>query len=210
MHFPAPANWEVGWIEVICGSMFSGKTEELIRRVKRADIAKQKVQIFKPAIDDRFSNVSVVSHSEQKAQAITISHPEEILAHVVPESRVIAIDEAQFLAHGVVDVAQKLADRGLRVIVAGLDLDYLGVPFGPMPKLMALAEYVTKMHAICTVCGAPASRSQRVQVKQELPLSSRLASTETSRHETGSPIYVGASESYEARCRQHFRPVVET
>jgi len=207
MHFPAPTQWEVGWIELVCGSMFSGKTEELIRRVKRAQIAKQKVQIFKPAMDNRFSETSVVSHSEQTVVAVAIKHPEEIINAISPESRVIAIDEAQFLHPSIVDICQKLADRGLRVIVAGLDLDYMGVPFGPIPKLMAVAEYVTKMHAICTVCGAPASRSQRVQEKLELPLASRK---EAAKDTDGSPIYVGASESYQARCRQHFRPFIET
>lgn len=196
--------------------MFSGKTEELIRRVKRAQIARQKVQIFKPELDKRFCEMSVVSHSEQKLQAVAIAHPEEIFSHISAESKVIAVDEAQFFAPAIVDVCQKLANNGLRVIVAGLDLDFRGVPFGSIPTLMAVAEHVTKMHAICTVCGSPASRSQRVQERAELPLNGRSAAVlaaEEKRQENGdpeSPIYVGAAESYEARCRLHFRPVVET
>ena len=181
----------MGWVEVICGSMFSGKTEELIRRIKRAQIAKQKVQIFKSRIDDRYSVDHVTSHSELKADAKCIQNPEEILMLLEDNTRVVAIDEAQFLAPSVVEVSQRLANRGLRVIIAGLDLDYRGVPFGPMPLLMAIAESVTKMSAICTVCGNPASRSQRLKVEGTVGQDQ---------------VLVGATEFYEARCRRCFEP----
>lgn len=180
--------WNTGWVEVICGSMFSGKTEELIRRIKRAQIAKVKIQVFKPAIDNRYSAEHVTSHSSQKLNAQCIQHPEEILGLVDDNTRIVAIDEAQFLAPSIVDITQRLANRGLRVIVAGLDMDYRGEPFGPMPLLMATAEFVTKMSAICTVCGNPASRSQR---KPSTP---------------GEQVVVGAEDIYEARCRRCFDP----
>ncbi len=143
------SNSKRGWIEVVCGSMFSGKTEELIRRIKRAQIAKQKVQLFKPVIDNRFSVTHVQSHSSQKAEAITIQNPEEILNLLDDNTRIVGIDEAQFLGSSIVDICHRLANRGLRVIVAGLDMDYLGNPFGQMPNLLAKADYITKLHAIC-------------------------------------------------------------
>lgn len=178
-----------GWIEVICGGMFSGKTEELIRRVKRAQIARQKVQIFKPSIDDRYSEDQVASHSELRVDARQISHPEEILSLLEDNTRVVAIDEAQFFKPMIVEIAHRMANRGLRVIIAGLDLDYRGLPFGPIPALMATAEVVTKMSAICTQCGNPASRSQR------LPTTN-----------VQDQVVVGAGDIYEARCRRCFEP----
>jgi thymidine kinase len=184
-----PPIWNSGWIEVICGGMFSGKTEELIRRIKRAQIARQKVQIFKPVIDDRYATDQVASHSELRIDARVISHPEEILSLLEDNTRVVAIDEAQFFKPLIVEISHRLANRGLRVIVAGLDLDYCGMPFGPMPALMCTAEMVTKMSAICTACGNPASRSQRLEGSNER-----------------SQILVGAGEIYEPRCRRCFEP----
>lgn len=167
--------------------MFSGKTEELIRRLKRAQIAKQKVQIFKPMLDDRYSADHVMSHSSLKLEAINIQHAEDVLTRLDDNTRVVGIDEAQFFSAAILDVSHRLANRGLRVIIAGLDLDYRGMPFGPMPQLMATAEMVTKMSAICTVCGNPASRSQRL-----------LATSENGQ------VLVGGQECYEARCRRCF------
>ncbi len=184
-----PQNWNGGWIEVICGGMFSGKTEELIRRMKRAQIARQKVQIFKPVIDDRYATDQVASHSELRIDARPVNHPEEILAMLEDNTRVVGIDEAQFFQPAILEICHRLANRGLRVIVAGLDLDYRGVPFGPMPELMATAEMVTKMSAICTSCGGAASRSQRLDGSNER-----------------SQVLVGAGEIYEARCRRCFEP----
>ncbi len=181
----------MGWIELICGSMFSGKTEELIRRLKRAQIAKQKVQVFKPKIDDRYSIDHLTSHSALQIKAQNIEKAEEILGLVEDNSRVIGIDEAQFMDPIVVDVCHRLANRGLRVVVAGLDLDYRGDPFGSMPLLMATAEFVTKMSAICAVCGNAASRTQRL----DLPTNKQHGQ-----------VLVGALESYEARCRRCFEP----
>ena len=178
-----------GWIEIICGSMFSGKTEELIRRVRRAGIARQNVQVFKPKLDDRYAIGSVASHDGMKFEAEVIEQPAEILARLRPETTVIAIDEAQFFDWTIADVARSLADRGLRVIITGLDLDFRGEPFGPMPLLLAEAEMVDKLHAICVVCGAPASRTQRL-------INGRPASYDDP------VILVGASEVYEARCRE--------
>lgn len=192
MNISFPTMFSSGWIEVICGSMFSGKTEELIRRMKRAQIAKQKIQVFKPIIDDRFSLEHVTSHSEMKLNATPIEHPEQILALLEDNTRIVGIDEAQFFAPQVVEIAQRLANRGLRVIVAGLDLDYRALPFGPMPQLMAIAEFVTKMSAICMSCGNPASRTQRL--------------TQNPKTDTESQILVGAKELYEARCRKCFEP----
>lgn len=177
-----------GWIELICGSMFSGKTEELIRRVRRAEIARQRVQVFKPAIDDRYSASHVSSHDGMNYEAEIIDKAAEILTRLRPDTTVIAIDEAQFLDWTVADVAHLLADRGLRVIVTGLDLDFRGEPFGPMPLIMAEAELVDKLHAICVVCGAPASRTQRLINGQPANYDDPV-------------IMVGASEVYEARCR---------
>ncbi len=173
---------KTGWIEVICGSMFSGKTEELIRRIRRAEYAKQKVLVFKPVIDNRYSDNQIVSHSRMSAPSINIEVPEEIYQHLDTEPEIIAIDEAQFFADSIVEVANDLADKGYRVIVAGLDQDYMGKPFGPMPQLLAIAEYITKNLAICMKCGNPANRTQRL----------------TKDHYT---ILVGADELYEARCR---------
>jgi thymidine kinase len=184
MH-PTPR--DTGWIEVICGSMFSGKTEELIRRLKRAQIAQQKVQIFKPRIDTRYDDEQIVSHSLQRIPSTPVARAEEIVERVLDETEVVGIDEAQFLGPGLVGACQQLADRGLRVVVAGLDQDYRGKPFDPMPELLAVAEYITKELAICVVCGNPANRSQR-----------KVAAD--------ARVVVGAHDLYEARCRRCFRP----
>ncbi len=185
----APGITKTGWIEVICGSMFSGKSEELIRRIRRAEIAKQKVQVFKPSIDDRFSTNNVASHSGHFWDAVPVSSAGEIARQVLPDTDVVAVDEVQFFDWSIADVCSALADRGVRVIVAGLDQDFRGEPFGPMPLLMAQAEIVDKLQAICVVCGAPASRTQRL-------INGRPASY------TDPVILVGASEVYEARCRR--------
>ncbi len=179
-----------GSIEVIVGSMFSGKTEELIRRMKRALIARQRVQIFKPKIDNRYSEENIHSHSDQKIQAMVVEHTKDILKLVKDTTRVVGIDEGQFFGPEVVCVAQTLANRGVRVIVAGLDTDWRGEPFHPMPELMAVAESVTKQHAVCMSCGGVASRTQRT-IRSD------------------SNILVGASDAYEARCRQCFDPLFE-
>ncbi|MBS4212575.1 MULTISPECIES: thymidine kinase [Neobacillus] len=179
-----------GWVEVICGSMFSGKSEELIRRVRRAQFAKQKIAVFKPKIDNRYHDQSVVSHNGTSFEAKPISHSIEILHHVEADMDIVAIDEAQFFDEGIVRVVQQLADSGHRVIVAGLDQDFRGEAFGQMPKLMAIAESVTKLQAVCTVCGSPASRTQRL-------IDGRPASY----HDP--VILVGAAEAYEPRCRHH-------
>ena len=179
-----------GWIEVVCGSMFSGKTEELIRRVRRAKIARQKVQVFKPAIDTRYSMERVTSHDGLDFEAEPVDSARAILARIEPDTTVVAIDEVQFFGLEAVALCQMLADRGLRVVVAGLDMDFRGEPFGPMPQLLAEAEQVEKLQAICVVCGTPASRTQRL-------IDGRPASYDD-------PILlVGGSESYEARCRRH-------
>lgn len=178
---------QAGWIEVICGSMFSGKTEELIRRLRRAEIAQQKVQIFKPVIDSRYSVDHITSHDQSKLVAGTVRKAIDILELLKDETEVVGIDEAQFFNLDLVEVCQTLADRGLRVIVAGLDQDYKGVPFEPIPQLLAVAEYITKNNAICVVCGNPASRSQRIIAE-------------------GDRVVVGADEAYEARCRKCFDP----
>jgi len=174
---------DIGWIEVICGPMFSGKTEELIRRLRRAVYARQKVEIFKPKIDTRYDAIEIVSHSRQSLTAKPIAHATEILAQVATDAEVVGIDEAQFFDRTVVEVAQTLADRGVRVVLAGLDQDFRGMPFEPMPELLAVAEFVTKSLAICMVCGNPAGRSQRLTRE-------------------GGRVLVGASDSYEARCRK--------
>ncbi|NLX10287.1 MAG: thymidine kinase [Chloroflexi bacterium] len=183
-------NHHAGRVEVICGSMFSGKTEELIRRVRRATIAKRHVQVFKPDIDTRYSIQRVTSHNGQDFHAIPVKSAHELWDRVEPETTVIAIDEAQFFDPGIVAVAERLADRGLRVIVAGLDMDFRGEPFGPMPLLMSCADEVQKLHAICVCCGEEASRTQR------------LVNGEPANYHDPI-IMVGASESYEARCREH-------
>jgi thymidine kinase len=177
----------VGWIEVIAGSMFSGKSEELIRRLRRAKIARQKVQVFKPDIDSRFSQDHIVSHSEMRHESANIRSAAEVLAKVEPDTEVIGIDEGQFFDNELVDVATELAGRGVRVIIAGLDQDYTGKPWEPMPQLLAIAEYITKTHAICMRCGQPANYTQRTFDSEE-----RVA--------------VGGGDMYEARCRQCFVP----
>lgn len=179
-----------GQLEVICGSMFCGKTEELIRRVRRAIIAKQCVQVFKPAIDNRYHADSVTSHDGQNFEAEVINASSEISAALRSNTTVVAIDEVQFFDSGIVQVVNELADNGLRVICAGLDLDFRGEPFGCMPELLARAEDVTKLHAICVVCGEQASRTQR------------LVNGQPARYDDP-VIMVGAHEVYEARCREH-------
>ena len=159
-----------GCIEVVCGSMFSGKTEELIRRLRRAQFANQQIAIFKPVIDKRYSDVEVVSHDFHKITSTPVNTPAEMLDKIGPEVQVVGIDEAQFFDETLVEVCQTLANRGVRVIVAGLDTDYLGVPFGPMPRLMAVAEDVQKVHAICVRCGALANHSHRLSKSQDLVL----------------------------------------
>jgi thymidine kinase len=179
-----------GSIEVVCGSMFSGKTDELIRRLVRATIAKQKVQVFKPAIDIRYAIEKVTSHAGSQYDAIPVEDAAEIRNKLDADTTVVGIDEAQFFDAAVVDIAQELASRGVRVIVAGLDMDFRGEPFGPMPLILAEAERVDKLHAICMVCGDEASRTQRLvngkPAKYHDPV-----------------VIVGASELYEARCRKH-------
>ena len=179
-----------GSIEVVCGSMFSGKTDELIRRLVRATIAKQKVQVFKPAIDIRYAVEKVTSHAGAHYDAIPVAKAAEIHAKLDTQTTVVGIDEAQFFDSEVVDVAQELAARGVRVIVAGLDMDFRGEPFGPMPLILAKAERVDKLHAICMVCGDEASRTQR------------LVNGKPAKHDDP-VVIVGASELYEARCRAH-------
>ncbi|SMO67597.1 thymidine kinase [Melghirimyces algeriensis] len=187
-----------GWIEVICGGMFSGKSEELIRRIRRARIAKQNVAVFKPIVDNRYRPEAITSHNGVYTDAIVIHEAKEILEHLLQKTNVVAIDEIQFFDDSVVQVAQELADRGIRVICAGLDQDFRGTPFGPTPKLMAVAEYITKLQAICVQCGGPASRTQRL-------IDGKPAETD------GPVIQVGASEQYEARCRHcHKVPVGKT
>lgn len=174
---------KTGHIEVICGSMFSGKTEELIRRIRRAQIAKQRVKVFKPKIDTRYSEFEIVSHNETSFPSEIISDADEILDKCF-DSEVIGIDEAQFFENNLVEICQNLADSGKRVIVAGLDQDYRAAPFEPMPQLLAIAEYITKTLAVCVICGAPANRTHRITNEQE-------------------KVLVGASNHYEARCRLH-------
>ncbi len=192
MEFHMTSHANVGWLEVVCGSMFSGKTEELIQRLRRAQIAKQKVQVFKPKLDTRYSFDQVTSHSQLKLDAQNIQHPEDILTLLEDNTRVVGVDETQFLAPAIVEVTQRLANRGLRVIVAGLDLDSRGLPFGSMPILMATAEFVTKMSAICVICGNTASRTQRKKQKTGEAPSGQLL--------------IGGEEHYEARCRKCFEP----
>ncbi|HUN66629.1 MAG TPA: thymidine kinase [Bacteroidota bacterium] len=180
---------ETGWIEVICGCMFSGKTEELIRRLRRAQIARQKVMIFKPRIDNRYSPNHIVSHNEQSLISTVIDNPSDII-ELSKSAQVIGIDEGQFFSSEIVEVCEQLASDGKRVIVAGLDQDYRGKPFEPMPQLLALAEYITKTLAICVVCGNPADRTQRITDQHEL-------------------VVVGAHNIYEARCRKCFTAPVE-
>ncbi|MBN2494498.1 MAG: thymidine kinase [Deltaproteobacteria bacterium] len=174
---------DTGWIEVICGSMFSGKTEELIRRLRRAQIARQRVIIFKPRLDNRYHAEQIVSHNDQRMESIPIDRASEILERLPEGVEVVGIDEAQFFDAELVGVCETLADRGIRVIVAGLDQDYRGEPFEPVPQLLAVAEFITKNLAICVRCGNPANRSQRIAASEE-------------------QLLVGAADSYEARCRR--------
>ncbi|MHC1740001.1 MAG: thymidine kinase [Anaerolineaceae bacterium] len=179
-----------GSLEVICGSMFCGKTDELIRRLRRATIARQKVQVFKPSIDNRYEEQRVASHAGSTFDAIAVANSKEILSKLAEDTTVVGIDEAQFFDPEIVEVAQKLANSGIRVIVAGLDQNFKGEPFGCMPTFMSLAESVDKLQAICMVCGEPASRTQR------------LVDGKPARYDDPI-IIVGASEMYEARCRIH-------
>jgi thymidine kinase len=177
----------MGWIEVIVGPMFSGKSEELIRRLRRAEYGKQRVQIFKPVIDQRYAKNGIVSHSGLEISSELIRTGSEILEKVAPRTEVVGIDEAQFLGEGIVDACSQLAELGKRVIVAGLDTDFMGRPFEPMPRLLAVAEEITKLLAICMRCGNPAVHTQRLVASDEL-------------------IVVGATGMYEARCRRCFEP----
>ncbi len=178
-----------GWVEVICGSMFSGKTEELIRRLRRAQIARQRVAIFKPVIDVRYSEDHIVSHNQQKIPSIPVKSPQDILDKA-GDSQVLGIDEAQFFDNSLVAVCRALADAGKRVIVAGLDKDYRGEPFEPIPQLLCEAEYITKTLAICMKCGNPANYTQRITKSSER-------------------VLLGATDIYEARCRACFEPPKE-
>ena len=184
------ADTSSGWVEVICGSMFSGKTEELIRRLRRAEIARQRVQVFKPDIDSRYSSSAIASHSGLKIEAIPVTGCSEIRSLLAPDVDVVAIDEVQFFSREIVGLCNELADQGKRVICAGLDMDFRGEPFGPIPELLAIAEQVDKLHAICVICGHPASRTQRLiegaPACYEDPI-----------------VLVGAMEVYQARCREH-------
>lgn len=180
-----------GWIEIVVGGMYSGKTEELIRRLQRSQYARQKIQVFKPKIDDRYHAEDVTSHNMNSFRSQPITNAEEIWAHLAADTQVVGIDEGQFFDHTLVKVAQDLAERGVRVIIAGLDTDWQGKPFEPMPTLMAVAENVTKLQAICVVCGQSASRTQRVAVANH------------------DQVLVGSHGLYEARCREHFKPEVE-
>lgn len=178
---------KTGWIEVICGGMFSGKTEELIRRLRRAQIAKQRIQIFKHSLDDRYSESQIISHSDQQLHSQPVDSSNKMLELLDDNTRVVGIDEGQFFDEELVNICQKMANRGIRVIIAGLDTDFHGNPFGPMPNLMAIAESVTKQSAICIVCGEQACRSQKLSTGD-------------------STIEVGSSDIYEARCRHCFIP----
>src|SRR5512141_1275934 len=177
----------LGWIEVVCGPMFSGKSEELIRRLRRAEIARQRVQIFKPAIDQRYSEDHIVSHSDLKIRSVAVRNAAELEQKLDLRTEVIGIDEAQFLGPEMVDLVVRLADMGKRIIIAGLDTDYLGRPFHPMPELLAVADEITKTLAICMQCGNPAKHTQRLVASEDL-------------------IVVGAAGMYEARCRRCFEP----
>ncbi|HHY10393.1 MAG TPA: thymidine kinase [Firmicutes bacterium] len=180
---------KASWLEVIVGSMFSGKTEELIRRIKRATIAKQNVQVFKPAVDNRYEEEKIVAHNGRAVACISVTAPEDILKHVDAATEVVAIDEAQFFADSIINVCQQLVQQGKRVIAAGLDLNFRGEPFGPVPNLMALADQVTKLNAICVVCGRTASRTQRL-----------INGEPASYHDP--TVLIGATENYEARCNR--------
>jgi thymidine kinase len=181
------AKGSLGWIEVVCGPMFSGKSEELIRRLRRAEIARQRVQIFKPMLDQRYSDDHIVSHSALKIRSNAVKTVAEFEAMLDVRTEVIGIDEGQFLGNELIDVVIRLADMGKRIIIAGLDTDYLGRPFHPMPELLAVADEITKTLAICMQCGNPAKHTQRLVASEEL-------------------IVVGATGMYEARCRRCFEP----
>lgn len=176
-----------GWIEVIAGSMFSGKSEELIRRLNRARIARQKVQVFKPKIDARYSDEEIASHSGQKHLSVPVATTAEMMSHIDDDTQVVGIDEGQFFDEAIIDAVNQLAGDGKRVIVAGLDQDFKGTPFEPMPRLLAIAEFITKIHAICVKCGATANFTQRTVESDAL-------------------VEVGAADKYEARCRKCFVP----
>ncbi len=177
----------IGWVEVVCGPMFSGKSEELIRRLRRAEIALQRVQIFKPRIDDRYAHDHIVSHSDLRIRSENVSTVDELLAKIEPRSEVIGIDECQFLGPDLLPAVNRLADMGKRLVLAGLDTDYLGRPFHPVPELLAIADEITKTLAICMQCGNPAKHTQRLVANSDL-------------------IVVGAEGLYEARCRRCFEP----
>ena len=177
----------IGWIEVICGPMFSGKSEELIRRLRRATIARKRVEVFKPVIDNRYSADEIVSHGDLRMNSQVVSNAREIMDRIDLRAEVIGVDEANFMGAELVDVSQRLADSGKQVIIAGLDTDYMGRPFAPMPDLLAHAESITKTLAICVRCGNPAKHTQRLRGSDDL-------------------IVVGAAEMYEARCRRCFEP----
>ncbi|MGZ4786996.1 MAG: thymidine kinase [Terriglobales bacterium] len=181
------AKGSLGWIEVVCGPMFSGKSEELIRRLRRAEIARQRVQIFKPGIDQRYCDDHIVSHSALKIRSLGVKDAAELEKRLDLRTEVIGVDEAQFLGEGIVNLVVRLADMGKRIIIAGLDTDYLGRPFHPMPELLAIADEITKTLAICMQCGNPAKHTQRLVASEEL-------------------IVVGAAGMYEARCRRCFEP----
>lgn len=178
-----------GWIEVVCGCMFSGKTEELIKQLTRAKLARQNFQVFKPEIDDRYHETDVASHNQNTFPSIPVKSAEDIYQHIRRNTDVVGIDEGQFFDNSVVEVATKLANAGKRVVVAGLDTDWKGEPFGPMPKLLAIADVIRKQYAICMSCGEPATRTQRLVAAQE-------------------SVLVGSTESYEARCRNCFDPTL--
>ena len=179
----------LGWIEVVCGPMFSGKSEELIRRLRRSQIARKRVQVFKPVLDDRYSRDEIVSHGDQRMKSEVVSSAKEILEKLDWRSQVVGVDESNFFGPGLVDVATRLADAGKQVIIAGLDTDFMGRPFSPMPELLCLAESITKTLAICVRCGNPAKHTQRLVESADL-------------------IVVGAAGMYEARCRRCFEPGV--
>ncbi len=186
-HFPDEGR-QHGWIEVVCGSMFSGKTEELIRRLKRAEFANQKILLVKPTVDDRYHKKNVVSHQGNSFEAICVKDSSEILT-IWEKQKVVAIDEAQFFDEGIVDICTQLAEKGVRVILAGLDMDFQGIPFGPMPKLLSIAEYVTKVHAICVSCGNLAQFSHRTVDGKE-------------------QVLVGAVEEYKPLCRSCYNKIM--
>lgn len=181
-------NRRTGWVEVISGVMFSGKSEELMRRVRRATIARKRVQVFKSHLDDRYGIREVTSHDDSRLSALVIQSSRELAEHVAPDTQVVAVDEVQFMDDGIIHVANALADRGVRVILAGTDMDFRGLPFGPMGALLAIAEQIDKLHAICVVCGELATRNQRLIDGAPAPAE-------------GPTIQVGGLESYEARCR---------